>query len=95
MRVVAVDAGLLHDDRGHQADAVAEGGPRDVGDLLVRLFTQRRERLLLDFIENVGRAILEGIIRYEAVVDVLLLLPDHLPELERHGRWIGMAPGID
>ena len=91
--IVAVDAGLFHDHGGDQTDAVAESGPRNVGDLLVRLFAQRRERLLFDVIEYVWRAVLEGVIRHKAVVDVLLLLADHLPELERHGRRNRNGPG--
>ena len=93
VRVVAVDAGLLHDHRGDQAHAVAEGGPRSDGDQLVRLRAQRRERFLLEVVENVGRAVLEGLIGHEAVVDVLLLVADHFSELERHGRRIRNGPG--
>ena len=55
-------------------------------DLLVRIGTQRGQRALLEVIENMRRAILERIVGHKAIVDVLLLLADHLAELERQGR---------
>ncbi len=83
MRVVATDAGSAHDDGHDQADAVAEQRMRDILDLLVRIDAQARQRGGLERIELVRRAVLERIIRDEAIDDVLLLLADHLAEFER------------
>src|SRR5437868_671786 len=66
-----------------QAHIVTEQRPLRLDNLLVRIGAQRLQRLFLEGIQRMRRAVLERIVRDEAIGDVLLLLADHLAEFER------------
>ena len=56
---------------------------------------QRRQRLLLERVEHVGRAVPERIVRDEPVGDVLCCSLMTRPSSSDSVAGIGMAPGID
>src|SRR5690606_18140717 len=89
MRVVARDATGAHENRGDVAHAVLEQRPGDIDRLLVRVLAERNERILLEFIERMNGAVLERIVRHEAIDDIRLLLPDDAAELDGKGRGNG------
>ena len=83
MGVVAAHARRSHDDRRDETHVAAEEGVRSVGHQLVRIGAQRSQRVLFEGVERMGRAVLERIVRHEAVGDVVLLLAYHAAELDR------------
>ncbi len=81
--VVTGHARRPHHHRRDQSDAVAEQRPGGLDQPLVGILAQGFKRRSLEIVQNVRRAVREGDIRDKAVLDVLLLLADDMPELER------------
>ena len=86
MAVVAGDTGRPHDDRDDVADPVGQERPGDVDKLLLRVLPQAGKGAALEIVQLMGRPVLERKVRDEAVGDVVLLLADHMPELDGEGR---------
>ena len=82
VRVVAVDAGGVHDDGRDEPYAAVEDRAGDVVDAGGRSLPQGRERLALELVEGVGRAVLERIVRKKAEADIVVAFADHAAELE-------------
>jgi hypothetical protein len=93
VRVVAVDAGGIHDDGRDQPHAAVEDRAGDVVDAGVRSLSQGRERLALELVEGVGRAIPERIVRKKAEADIVVAFADHAAELEGERGGDGNAAG--
>ena len=83
MTVVAGHACRPHDHRRNQANAVAGERPGRLDQPLIGVLAQARQRLLLEIVEDMRRPVCERHVGDEAVLDVLLLLADHVPEFER------------
>src|SRR6185312_14108063 len=84
--IVAAHAGLAHDDRNDEAYLVGRHRGGDMRQLLVRVFAQHLERVLLEIVEVVRCAALKRVIRHEAIADILLLFADDVSKLERKRR---------
>jgi hypothetical protein len=93
VRVVAVDAGGVHDDGRDEPYAAVEDRAGDVVDAGGRSLPQGRERLAFKLVEGVGRAVLERIVRKEAEADIVVAFADHAAELEGERGGDGNAAG--
>jgi hypothetical protein len=65
----------------------ASCGPGCIGERLIWVGAQIRQRAPFKIVECMRRSILEWIIGDEAIADIVLLLADDATELERKGRW--------
>ena len=93
MRVVAVHARLPHDHRSDEPDTVAEQRARHVAQCLARIFAQTMQRVGLEGVERMRRAVGERKIRHEPIGDVVLLLADDFAEFERERGRDGNGAG--